>query len=1038
MQVRVNAASFYSEARQVGMAARKIESSVTSAGNTLAGCAGMAGIDPMAEEFAHGAPEEGGYDQSARSMLRAGAKLSQAVAGFEAYLLGLAASYRAMELAGATSGVNTYASMTPTTVSGTPPYVGTSLGDEQRGTPQGEIMEWIENVLKDTAGIVIPTADTGKVRQAAAAWDSYSSALGTAKASVNSALPATLAAEFPQQAAVIAVQHKLAELIGHLSEDAKKLGDGVTSYADSVESIRGELLSMLGQLALEVAIDIGVGIALSFFTFGAGALAAAGKAAMTVARWIPRLLHVVERLKTLIMAAKRTMAFVRRAAIEGIQATVSGTVANATASAAFGNFSWSGLGGAAISSGIGGLVSGPFSHIGANIANRGPRITVRATVDGITGGAGGVAGEWAAAQVSGQDFNLLMSFLVGTAGGAAGGGLTSIKNPGSVHPTSLQAPPATSSGSSGSSAHPTSTGAPSSGGSSSGGAPSSGGSSGSGAPAAVATGGGGGAPAGGGSGAPSIDSSGVPGAGVGSSSGGSSSGAPAAGGAGVPDGHVDVPGALGGDGPSSGPQVEAPSPASPPPPGDSPSVADGGQLGSVNAVDLPAHVDVPSSLGHSDVPAIAHADAPSSAAHADVSSTSHVDVSSTTHVDVSASHVDASTGASHVDASAGGSVHAGGAGGTAHFDLSTGGSAHAGGSTGGTPHVDASTGGSTHAGDAAGGTTHAGDSGQPHGDAGGAHDGTDAGGAHDGSDAGGTDAPHQDGAGDGGDVPPAATENAGDVADANAASSHGDGGTSSNKPTFPLEIRRNPAALVDPSPEGQAIIGGTDPSGNGWHRVQDAGVQEPNYGQPRQNPGALDNRYAPDVQTITDPRTGVSTVTATHPGHAFNMLDGDPNAPFGYHPETGNPMTRSEWETRYVDANPKNPSGPGNMHFSPNQGAVKGTRVQFTDLDEFRRIFGNLSIDRVGDKGGSYMGIGGGTINDRALAPNQVQATELWDVQFVENAQLPPGYSLEISMVGEAYGLDGGGLQLVIRDANGEGVHLDSDAAREIFKLSAW
>ena len=84
------------------------------------------------------------------------------------------------------------------------------------------------------------------------------------------------------------------------------------------------------------------------------------------------------------------------------------------------------------------------------------------------------------------------------------------------------------------------------------------------------------------------------------------------------------------------------------------------------------------------------------------------------------------------------------------------------------------------------------------------------------------------------------------------------------------------------------------------------------------------------------------------------------------------------------------------------------------------------------------MGIGGGTFNDRALPPNQVETDALWDVKFVDNPTLPPGYTLEISMVGEAYGMDGGGLQLVIRDPDGADVHLDTDVARDIFRLEAW
>ncbi|MFC5337043.1 TNT domain-containing protein [Leucobacter denitrificans] len=429
MFVRVNPAAIASDAEQVGSVATKILTATTTAGSSLLACQGMAGIDPMAEEFALGTKTEGGYDLSAASMIESGVTLAKAVATFEGQVLGLASAYRAMELVGLGGGSNPYATITPTQITASPPSVGSSLGDEQRGTPQGEIMEWVENFLKDTAGIVIPTADTGKITQAASAWDAYAGELTTAKAELEAALPLTLASEFPQRGDVAAVHTKLSSLIEDLAGDAASLSEGCAAFAKSVEEIRAELLAMLGQLAAEIALDIGLGAVLSLVSFGAGAVAAAGKAALTVARWVPKLLAVINRLKTLIQSAKRTMAVMRRASIEAIESAVSGTVANATASAAFGNFSWDDVGGAAVSSAIGGAIAGPFSHIGSSITSRGARVTTRATVDGVTGGVGGVAGEFAASQVTGQDFNLLMSTLVGAAGGAAGGGLTSIKNP---------------------------------------------------------------------------------------------------------------------------------------------------------------------------------------------------------------------------------------------------------------------------------------------------------------------------------------------------------------------------------------------------------------------------------------------------------------------------------------------------------------------------------------------------------------------------------------------------------------------------------
>ncbi len=619
MLVRVNASAFVSDAGQVGVAARKIQSATSSVAGRLAGCSGMAGIDPMAEDFVLGAEQEGGYDRSMASMLQAGGTLAQALAGFEAYLLGLASGYRQMEIAGTEAGANQYASLAPTAIVGSCPYTGSALGDEQRGTPQGDVMQWVEDFLRDNAGIVFPTADTGKVSNAASAWSDYQTALLAAQSTLDSALPGTLAATFPQSGDVSKVQAKLSTLIGDLADDAQSLNAGCTQYANDVESIRGELLSMAAQIVAEILLDVGIGLVLSAFTFGAGALVAAGKAITTVLKWVPRLLALVNKLKTLIMQAKRTMAVMRRAAIEAIESTVSGTIANATVSLASGNFSWQGLGGAAISSGIGGAISGPFSHIGSNIASRGPRIATRAGVDGLTGGAGGIAGEWVASQATGQDFNLLMAALVGTAGGTLAGGATSIKSPGGGGgglpgggTPGGGAPSVGGAGSGGAGS-----GSSGSGGSGSGGSGTSGSGSGnSGAPTPGGGGGGSSAPAGGGAGSPagggtpgggSDGSGGSPGGGAPSGGSGGNGGAPAAGG-GVPDGHVDVPSSLPADGPSGS---SAP-PAGPPGGPDGPSGSDSPSSPAPVDTTPPAGSDSPSATPAVDGPSSAQGDGPAS------------------------------------------------------------------------------------------------------------------------------------------------------------------------------------------------------------------------------------------------------------------------------------------------------------------------------------------------------------------------------------------------------------------------------------------
>src|SRR5690606_31141978 len=110
-------------------AARAVQRATSTAATQIAALSGMAGIDPMAEEFAQGAKQEGGYDAGSQSLLDAGVTMSQAVAGLEGHVLAIAAGYRAIEIAGAEPGAsNPYASMTPTSIPGTCFSAGTALG----------------------------------------------------------------------------------------------------------------------------------------------------------------------------------------------------------------------------------------------------------------------------------------------------------------------------------------------------------------------------------------------------------------------------------------------------------------------------------------------------------------------------------------------------------------------------------------------------------------------------------------------------------------------------------------------------------------------------------------------------------------------------------------------------------------------------------------------------------------------------------------------------------------------------------------------
>ncbi|MDP7705238.1 toxin glutamine deamidase domain-containing protein [Mycobacterium sp. TY815] len=189
-----------------------------------------------------------------------------------------------------------------------------------------------------------------------------------------------------------------------------------------------------------------------------------------------------------------------------------------------------------------------------------------------------------------------------------------------------------------------------------------------------------------------------------------------------------------------------------------------------------------------------------------------------------------------------------------------------------------------------------------------------------------------------------------------------------------------------------------EPSGPGWHRVADTDNIDPHYGEPL--PRHWDYPGNPVDPGQTTP--------------AVASLIADPTAPFG-RDQDGNAYTQAEYAERF---NTLGPNGQEWNNFPGNDGAVPGTRIRYTDIDQFFADYGR-HFDRIGGEDGKYLG----------LAPNGERASweeralhvkSLRDPLFDYTLEyLPPGWEIEISEIAPGLGQPGGGLQVLIFDSNG-------------------
>jgi Tuberculosis necrotizing toxin len=236
------------------------------------------------------------------------------------------------------------------------------------------------------------------------------------------------------------------------------------------------------------------------------------------------------------------------------------------------------------------------------------------------------------------------------------------------------------------------------------------------------------------------------------------------------------------------------------------------------------------------------------------------------------------------------------------------------------------------------------------------------------------------------------THSAGD-AGSGAPPSGGGGGSDGPIDSPPSGSGHGSGKEWDPT-DGDPVLSDAD-YGPGFTRVDDSHkIIDSHYGQPMEHHGRLGDAFLPpNVDDL--------------PQNVQNLVT-DRNAPYG-RDAADHPYTREDWEARYVDENNR-------LRYPPNDGAVLGRRLEFTDATEFIKHYGD-ELDRLGRKGGSYMSLPTAAFGERALPPGSLREPYL---TMRLTGELPSGAHIEVSEVAPAFGQRGGGLQVRILDDEGQ------------------
>jgi hypothetical protein len=192
--------------------------------------------------------------------------------------------------------------------------------------------------------------------------------------------------------------------------------------------------------------------------------------------------------------------------------------------------------------------------------------------------------------------------------------------------------------------------------------------------------------------------------------------------------------------------------------------------------------------------------------------------------------------------------------------------------------------------------------------------------------------------------------------------------------------------------------------GWGWKRAKD---DMPTSGVPPH--GALRPDWDPIPRTF-DPGRVDPTV---------EPLRCDPSAEYGRKPD-GVPYTETEYAQRFHIL------GPDRVAWPPNQGAVRGTKLDYSCAHKFLRDFGD-TIDRLGERNGGYFGL----VEDKAPATYEARAIHYGSLYHplraytVKPDKFPKTWRIRVMDTAPALGQPGGSVGLIFLDETGHAMPVD-------------
>ena len=244
---------------------------VTILGDTAA----MAGTDDTGTAWA------ASYDQRVGEILAAGNDLTRAMENYGGVVIQAGYNHAVAEH-NATPGNSGPVPTKPPEPAST---AGVLSAPPSAGGPGSGLLDNVG--LMQQVGVPVPDGDTDKVSKAADAWDRLATVYQTTTVADGLGVDARAFRETrsPEVEYIVRDLEDLQKATSAVLDGCAELAQSCRDYKAALDDLRTTLEGILEDLAVELAATAAIGIAASFVSFGAGAVAATAKAAHSVTKF---------------------------------------------------------------------------------------------------------------------------------------------------------------------------------------------------------------------------------------------------------------------------------------------------------------------------------------------------------------------------------------------------------------------------------------------------------------------------------------------------------------------------------------------------------------------------------------------------------------------------------------------------------------------------------------------------------------------------------------------------------------------------------